>query len=323
MEKAEKLPVSAKPFRRKPKEHTLVKHIKEDRELLLMTLPAVIKIFIFSYIPIFGIIIAFEDYIPAQGVFGSPLVGFKNFEFFFKSNSALTILRNTIGINVLNIVLATVANVLFALLLYEIASHVLLKIYQTVMFIPYFFSWVLVGLMMTALLGPTSGFLTNLIAHISGNHIDFYSQPWYWVIILPLVHVWKGVGFGSLIYYSVLMSIDKELFEAARIDGATKMQTIWNISLPFLMPMISVMTILAVGSIIRADFGLFYFVPQNVPSLYPVTDVIDTYVFRALAQNGDFTMSSAVGVFQSVVGFVLVIVTNKVAKKYNEDYALF
>lgn len=305
------------------KKSTLLRHAKEDRALLVMCLPAVVKILIFSYLPMVGILIAFEDYIPAKGIFGSQFVGLKNFEFFFKSQSAFITLRNTIGMNVLNMILSTFANVLFALLLYEISRRTLLKIYQTIMFIPYFFSWVLVGLMMTALLQPSTGLLTTLIQHLTGKEISFYSQPVYWLFILPLVHVWKGVGFGSLIYYSVLMNIDSDLFEAARIDGATKMQTIWHISLPFLIPMICVLNLLAVGNIIRADFGLFYFVPRNVAQLYPVTDVIDTYIFRALTINGDFTMSAAVGVFQSVVGFVLIIAANKIVRAVSRDYSLF
>lgn len=303
--------------------HALLRNLKQDRELLVMCLPAIIKIFIFSYLPIFGIVIAFENYIPIKGIFGSEFVGFKNFEFFFTSQSVMTVLRNTLGINLLCIILGLACNVLFALLLYEVVSRLMLKVYQTIMFIPYFFSWVLVGLMLTTLLSSPNGLVVSLAHTLFGQRMDFYTQPAYWVAILPIVSVWKGLGFGSLIYYSVLMSIDKELFEAARIDGATKAQTIWNISVPFLIPMMSVMTILAIGNIIRADFGLFYFVPRNVPQLYPVTDVIDTYVYRALAVNGDFGMSSAVGVFQSVIGFVMVLASNKIAKSVNKDYSLF
>ena len=177
--------------------------------------------------------------------------------------------------------------------------------------------------MMTALLQPTNGLLTTIIRNITGREVSFYTEPNYWIGILPLVHVWKGVGFGSLIYYAVLMNIDNDLFEAARMDGATKMQTIWHISLPCLIPMICVLNLLAVGNIIRADFGLFYFVPRNIPQLYPVTDVIDTYIFRALTVNGDFSMSAAVGVFQSVVGFVLILTANKIVRSVNRDYSLF
>ncbi|SDD48026.1 putative aldouronate transport system permease protein [Paenibacillus sp. UNCCL117] len=300
-----------------------LRHVKEDRQLILMTLPAVIKIFIFSYLPMFGIVMAFKDYVPVKGILGSSWNGFANFEFFFKSVDAWKILRNTIGLNAMLIVVELLASVCFALLLYEVTSKRMLKVYQSVMFFPYFFSWVLVGLMLTTLLNPSTGMLTTLIRQLTGNEVSFYSEPWYWLIILPLVGVWKGTGFGSLIYYSALMSIDRELFEAAEIDGATKVQSIRHISIPFLAPMMVMLTILSIGHILRADFGLFYFVPRNVSVLYPVTDVLDTYVFRALTVNGDFGMSAAVGVFQSVVGFVLILGTNKLAKLFNKEYGLF
>lgn len=300
-----------------------LKPFKDHRHLLMMSLPAMIKIFIFSYLPMFGIIMAFKDYVPSKGIAGSPWNGVRNFEFFFKSVDAWRILRNTIGLNALLIVVELLAGVIVALLLYEITSRRALKTYQSVMFFPYFFSWVLVGLMLTTLLNPGTGMLTSLIHRLTGNEVSFYSEPWYWIIILPLVGIWKGTGFSSLIYYSALMSIDKELFEAAEIDGASKLKSIRHISLPFLAPMMVMLTILAIGHIMRADFGLFYFVPRNVSLLYPVTDVLDTYVFRALTVSGDFAMSSAVGVFQSAVGFILIIGTNRLAKLFNKEYGLF
>lgn len=301
----------------------LQKDLKQNGQMLLMTLPALVKIFIFSYLPIAGVILAFKQFVPSKGIWHSPWNGFDNFEFFFKSETAWTLLRNTIGLNLLGIAASTIANVVLAFLLYEIVSRTRLKIYQTVLFIPYFFSWVLVGLMLTSLLSPTSGLLTDLIHRVFGYEINFYAHPSSWVWILTIVFVWKGAGFGSLIYYSVLLNIDKELFEAAEIDGASRLQTIVRIMLPFLIPMICVLTILALGNIIRADFGLFYFVPQNQPQLYPVTDVIDTYVYRALAGDGDFSVSAAIGLFQSVVGLVLILATNKAAKSINKDYSLF
>ncbi|NOU63902.1 ABC transporter permease subunit [Paenibacillus sp. LMG 31461] len=292
-------------------------------QLIVMSLPAIIKIFVFAYLPMVGIMMAFKDYVPTKGILGSPWNGFDNFKFFFQSADAWRILRNTIGLNGLLIIVELLAGVFFALLLYEVAGKKTLKVYQSVMFFPYFFSWVLVGLMLTTLLNPSTGLLSTLIRKMTGYEVAFYSEPWYWLIILPLVAVWKGTGFSSLIYYSALMSIDKELFEAAEIDGATKVQTVRHISIPFLAPMMVMLTILAIGHIMRADFGLFYFVPRNVSALFPVTDVLDTYVFRALTVNGDFAMSSAVGVFQSIVGFILILGTNRVAKLFNKEYGLF
>lgn len=300
-----------------------VKKFRDNKSLLAMCLPAIIKTIIFAYLPMVGLIIAFKNYTPKLGIFGSEWNGFANFEFFFKSNTAWDVIRNTIGLNFLNIILSTVVNVCLALFLYEVTSRRCLKVYQTVLFIPYFFSWVLVGLMLTVLLSSTSGVLTNAIYALSGEKINFYTQPNYWIAILPIINTWKGAGFGSIIYYSCLMNIDRELFEAAEIDGATKLQRIWNICIPFLKPMICVLTIMAIGGIVRADFGLFYFVPRNQAQLYPVTDVIDTYVYRALAENGDFGMSTAIGLIQSVLGFILVLGSNKIANMFDRDYALF
>ncbi|THF79187.1 sugar ABC transporter permease [Cohnella fermenti] len=288
-----------------------------------MTLPAVVKILIFSYLPLIGIVIAFKDYVPRLGILGSPWNGLENFEFFFKSSDAWRILRNTIGLNALIIAAELVVAVSMALLLYEISNRKALKAYQSIMFFPYFFSWVLTGLMLTTLLNPNNGIVSRLIEDMTGREAAFYSEPWYWIVILPLVSIWKGTGFSSLIYYSALMGIDKDLFEAAEIDGATKLQAMRFISLPFLMPIMVMLTILAVGHILRADFGLFYFVPRNVSALYPVTDVLDTYVFRALTVNGNFTMSAAVSVFQSFVGLVLILGTNRLAKMYDKEYGLF
>ncbi|WP_240941619.1 ABC transporter permease subunit [Paenibacillus sp. HB172176] len=292
-------------------------------QLIAMALPAIVKIFVFAYLPMIGIIMAFKDYVPSQGIVGSHWNGFDNFTFFFQSSDAWRILRNTLGLNALLIVVELIAGVFFALLLYEVTARKALKVYQSVMFFPYFFSWVLVGLMLTTLLNPSTGMLTTIIRKVTGYEVGFYSEPWYWLIILPLVAVWKGTGFSSLIYYSALMSIDKELFEAAEIDGATRLQSVRHISIPFLAPMMVMLTILAIGHIMRADFGLFYFVPRNVSALFPVTDVLDTYVFRALTVNGDFAMSAAVGVFQSAVGFVLILGTNKLSKLFNKEYGLF
>ncbi|MGG1515411.1 ABC transporter permease subunit [Paenibacillus oryzisoli] len=303
--------------------HKKRKRFISNWQLIVMSLPAIVKIFIFAYLPMAGIVMAFKDYVPAKGILGSSWNGLDNFKFFFQSADAWKILRNTIGLNGLLIVVELLAGVFFALLLYEVASKRALKVYQSVMFFPYFFSWVLVGLMLTTILNPSTGLLTSIIHKVTGHEIGFYSEPWYWLIILPLVAVWKGTGFSSLIYYSALMSIDKELFEAAEIDGATKVQATRHISIPFLAPMMVMLTILAIGHIMRADFGLFYFVPRNVSALFPVTDVLDTYVFRALTVNGDFAMSSAVGVFQSVVGFVLILGTNRLSKMFNKEYGLF
>ncbi len=299
------------------------KTFRKNSPYLIMTIPAVLKIFIFSYVPMFGIIIAFQNYRASKGLLHSEFVGFKNFEFFFKSIDAGRILWNTLYLNSLMIATGLIVSIVVSLLLFEITSKFRLKIYQSVMFFPFFFSWVLVGLMMGTFLNSDSGLLTRLIHFLTGTNINFYTSPEYWPLILVLVDVWKATGYSSLIYYAVLMSIDKDYYEAAEIDGASRIQKMFYITLPFLIPMAIVLTILAIGNIMRADFGLFYFVPREQGALFATTDVIDTYVFRALRQYGDFAMSSAVSLFQSVVGFVLILATNALVGKYNEQHKLY
>ena len=294
----------------------------KDRALLMMAMPAIIKIFIFSYLPMIGIVIAFKNYYPIKGIFASPWNGLKNFEFFFVSADAWRILRNTIGLNLLMIVTGPVVHITVALLLYTITKPIALKIYQSILFVPHFFSWVLVGLLLTTLLDYPNGLATKLLASLNLD-VNLYGTPAAWVGIIPLVSIWKSTGFKSLIYYAVLMNISTDLFEAARIDGANEMQVVRHISLPHIVPMLIVQLILAVGGIIRGDFGLFYYVPRNLGVLYPVTEVIDTYVFKALTTNGDFGMSAAVGLFQSVVGCLMILLTNKLASSVDSSLGLF
>ena len=294
----------------------------KDRALLMMAMPAIIKIFIFSYLPMIGIVIAFKNYYPIKGIFASPWNGLKNFEFFFVSADAWRILRNTIGLNLLMIVTGPVVHITVALLLYTITKPIALKIYQSILFVPHFFSWVLVGLLLTTLLDYPNGLATKLLASLNLD-VNLYGTPAAWVGIIPLVSIWKSTGFKSLIYYAVLMNISPDLFEAARIDGANEMQVVRHISLPHIVPMLIVQLILAVGGIIRGDFGLFYYVPRNLGVLYPVTEVIDTYVFKALTTNGDFGMSAAVGLFQSVVGCAMILLTNKLASSVDSSLGLF
>lgn len=296
---------------------------RRNKGLLAMCILPAIKIIIFSYLPMIGIIIAFKNFRAVDGIFGSDWVGLKNFEFFFKSNDAWRVMRNTLTFNVVNIVTSLVTNVVVALLLYEISNRIALKVYQTVLFVPYFFSMVLVGLMLTPLLTSNGGLLTQLIENIWGKEINFYAEPKAWLIILPIVNLWKGVGYGSLIYYSSLMSIDSALFEAAEIDGANKFQRIRHISIPTLMPMACVLTIMNVGDILNSGLGLFYYVTRDAKQLYEWTDVIDTYVFRSLTTGANFSVTSAVTLFQNVVGLILIVVTNKIARSVDKEYALY
>ena len=296
---------------------------KNEIELFSLCFIPLLCLFIFNYIPMFGIIIAFKDYRYNLGILGSKWVGFNNFKFFFESDTFTTILWNTLSMNLIFIVVGIMASVLVAILLFEISSRNATKVYQTMLITPNFLSWVVVSYMVYAFLNPQYGLLNGLLKLMGKEAIDWYATPNAWPVILTISSVWKNVGMDSVVYYAALMGLDTSLFEAAEVDGANKLQVTMKIVLPMLVPLISVLTILKIGNIFRADFGLFYQLTRNVGLLYSKTDVIDTYIFRTMRVVGDMGMSSAVGLMQSVVGFVLVILTNHISKKINPDNALF
>jgi putative aldouronate transport system permease protein len=298
------------------------KHLSKNRELFLLALPAVIFKIIFSYLPLIGLVIAFKKYNYMQGLWGSDWVGLKNFEFFFTSDNAFRITRNTILYNASFIVLTTAIAVTFAILMNEINRR-WLKVHQTILFLPYFLSWVVVSYVTLGFLEQKSGFLNQILISFGAGPVKWYQESAYWPFIIIVVHLWKAVGFSSLIYYAGILGIDPSYYEAAKIDGASKLQMVRNITIPLLTPLIIILFIVAVGGIFRADFGLFFFVPNDVSFLYPVTDVIDTYVYRSLRVVGDLGMSTAVGLYQSVVGFILVLTANWIIKKINSDNALW
>lgn len=294
---------------------------KKTIQISILALPAILLIFVFSYIPISGIFIAFKNINYVDGIFHSPWVGFDNFEFFFTSSDAWTVMRNTLAYNLIFIAVGTFFSVLFAILLNEVLSRKLLKAYQTVFFFPYFFSWVIVAYMVYSFIGPY-GILTSYLKEL-GINFDFYTHTWVWPILLTLINVWKGLGYVSIIFYAGILGIPQEYFEAAEMDGASKLQVIRRITVPLLIPLITIMTLLSIGKIFYSDFGLFFFVPREIGQLYPVTQVIDTYVYRMLIGSGDIGMSSAVGLFQSTMGFIIVLISNFVVRKVNEENKLF
>lgn len=300
-----------------------ITHLKDNLQYFTLALPAIIFLLVFAYWPMFGIILAFKDFKVPKGIWGSPWVGFKNFEFFFTSQDAWRVTRNTLLLNSLFIVASVTCAVIFALIMYEVIKATHVKLYQTVSIIPSFLSWVVVGYIVYVFLDPAKGTVNQLIVALGGNGISWYNEPQYWPIILMFSKIWQGVGIGSIIYYAALMGVDSELFEAAEIDGANKLQRILHISLPQITPVITIMTILEIGKIFRADFGLFYNVTRNVGALYPTTDVIDTYIFRALMTQGNIGMSGAVSLFQSVVCFAMLLIANWIVKKIEPDNSLF
>lgn len=299
--------------------------IKENLQLGALTLPVVVLLGVFSYFPMFGIILAFKNYKVTKGIFGSEWMDplFKNFEFFLKSQDAFRVTRNTILLNFLFIFAGTACAVVFAILMYEIKKALHVKVYQTLSILPSFLSWVAVSYIVYGFLDGEKGLLNQAIRLFGGENVAWYTTPEFWPAILTIVVVWHAVGLKSIMYYASLMGIDKELFEAAEMDGANKLQRIIHISLPHLIPIVTIMVILDIGKIFRADFGLFYNVTRNVGVLYPTTDVIDTYVFRALMENGNIGMSSAASVIQSVVCFVTLVTVNAIVKKVSPENALF
>ena len=294
-----------------------------QRNMLILAALPIIQIFIFAYLPMFGLVIAFKDYRFDTGIWGSKWVGLDNFKFFLTSKEFTSIAWNTIFLNFLFIIVGMIAAIFVAVLLFELVGRANTKIYQTVMITPNFLSWVIVGYMAYAFLNPEAGFINGMLQKFGLQKVNWYSEPGYWPVILTIVSVWKGVGMNSVYYYANLMGIDSSLFEAAEIDGASKLQKTRYITVPCLKKLAIMLFIMSVGGIFRSDFGLFYQVTRDVGTLYKTTDVMDTYIFRALKTVGDMSMSSAAGFLQSIVGFITVIITNAVVKRLQEDCAMF
>lgn len=298
-----------------------IKLWKKNSGLTILTIPAVIVLFIMCYLPMFGIIIAFKDYNYSLGILNSPWNGFKNFEFFFKSSDALRITRNTLLYNSVYIIAGTSVAVLFAICMNELSKR-WIKVYQTIMFIPYFISWIVVGYLMISFFDTQYGLINRVIGNLGGNAIGWYNTKGYWPFILIFMNLWKYVGYNTVIYYATIIGIDPSYYEAAKLDGAGGIQMIKYITLPMLKKMIIILFILSLGNIFRGDFGLHYFGTNNAGALYAVTDVIDTYAFRALRQMGDIPMASAVSAFQSIVGCITILFANRIIKKIDADAAL-
>lgn len=303
---------------------SLWKRLRPYLPLYLMMVPGAVYLIINNYIPMAGITIAFEQFNYSKGMWGSPFVGLKNFEFLFKTKDAWIITRNTLLYNVAFIVLGTVLAIAVAILLNEIHSSLAKKIYQTTILVPFLISIVVVSYLVYAFLSSDSGFINNSILKPLGmESVSWYTSPQYWPFILILVNVWKGLGYNCIIYYATLVGIDKGYYEAAVIDGANRWQQVVHVTLPSLKPTIITLTLMAVGKIFYSDFGLFYQVPMNSGPLMDVTNTIDTYVYRGLMSLNNISMSSAAGVYQSLVGFLLVLTANWVVKKLSPDNALF
>lgn len=295
---------------------------RTDKQLLMLCLPALLKIFIFSYLPMIGIIIAFQFFKPDYGFMYSPFVGFKNFDYLIKSSAFIRIFSNAVILNMLFVIFTTIVALMLGLFLFEFTNKFFLKITQTVMIFPFFVAWPLVGAVLIALIGDT-GAVTKFIEMMTGNTINFYNSPQYWRLILTVVQVWKVAGLQAIIYSALLMSADREIYEAASIDGAGMFKKMFMLSLPHLSVMIVLNIIMSMANIVKFDFGMIWFLTNQKSMLQPTTDVIETYMYRVVRTNGDYSIGAAVGLLQGVTGLVLSIITNWVCRRISKESAIF
>ncbi|OPH58670.1 sugar ABC transporter permease [Paenibacillus ferrarius] len=301
----------------------LLYRMRSKKTLLFMIAPAVIYFLLFSYVPMAGIVLAFKQYRYDLGIIGSPWVGLDNFKFFFMTGDAFRVTSNTMLYNAVFILLNNVLQIIVAIFMAEIGSKLFRKTAQTLMFLPYFLSWVVVGAVAYNLFNFEHGTINTLLRSLHLPELDIYTTPEYWKYILIFFSAWKAVGYGAVFYMASILSIDRETYEAAEIDGANVFQRIRYITLPSLRPTITILVLLAIGGIFRGDFGLFYQLVGNNGLLYQTTDVIDTYVYRSLLVNNEIGMSSAIGFYQSILCFVTIMATNFLVRKSDKDNALF
>lgn len=296
--------------------------IKYRALFLMVLLPASVLLFN-NYVPMFGVVVAFKNYNFVDGIWGSPWAGFENFKYLFQTEDAWNATRNTVLYNSVFIVLNTSCAIFLAITLNELRSRRLSRFFQSSLLFPYFLSFVVVSYLVYAFLGGY-GYINKAILEPLGiAEISWYTEPDYWTGILPLVNLWKNIGYGMVVYLAAIVGIDQEYYEAAVIDGASKWQQIRRITVPLMAPVIVIMVILQIGHIFNADFGLFYQVPLNTGVLLPTTNVIDTFVYRSLIVSGNVGMSSAAGLYQSTVGIILVLVTNFIIRRVSRENALF
>lgn len=305
------------------KKMTLLLDIRRNPFSYAMLVPAAAFTVLFGYLTYPYIIIAFQKYNYSKGVLGSPFVGLENFMFFLRSNNAANVIFNTVWLNLLSIFFSTILAVSLAVMLNEVRGRAFIKITQTTMLFPNYISWVVVSYLLTTFLSTKSGIINIWLSSIGMEKINFYSMPHYWRTILVIVRVWKGVGMSAVIYLAAIAGIDTSVYEAAVIDGATRFKRIWHITVPLLMPTVCIMTLLSLGKIMYGDFGMIYAIVGDNGLLFKTTDVIDTYIFRILRKTGDPSQSMAIGLLQSLMGFVMVFLSNYAVKRFFPDGALF
>lgn len=300
------------------------KKLKRFLPLYLMMVPGLLYLVINNYIPLAGLQLAFKKFKYTEGIWGSPFVGLKNFAYLFKTNDAWLLFRNTIGYNLLFLVLNTALAIGVAILLNEVRNRAVKKVSQTLILIPYLLSYVVISYIVYALLGQSNGMINNSILKPMGiEPVSWYTKPKYWPLILTLVQAWKSFGYNSIIYYATIIGFDKTLYEAASVDGAGIGRKIRSITIPLLKPTMITLTLMSIGRMFYSDFGLFFQVPMNSGMLQKATTTIDTYVYRGLMESNDIGRAAAAGFLQSVLGFVTVFAANAIVRKIESENALF
>lgn len=300
-----------------------IRYYKRYLPLYLMMLPALIYLFINNYLPMSGLVLAFEKYNVKDGIWGSQFTGFKNFTFLLKNNDLPILFRNTLGYNLCFILINLVLGVTLAILITEITNLKFRKAAQSSILFPFVVSIVIVSYMVRAFLDPEAGLLNHLLVSMGRQKVAWYDTAKYWPFILIFVNTWKGVGYGCILYISSILGIDMSLYESASLDGATKFQKIRYITLPFLKPTMITVSLLSLGRVFNSDFGLFFQVPQNSGLISSTTQTIDTFVYNVLITQSNVGMSAAASFFQSVMGFLMIMVFNAITRKISRENALF
>lgn len=290
-----------------------------------MAMPSVLLTFFLAYVPMSGLVLAFKNYRYDRGIWGSDWNGFENFRYLFVSGAGWTITRNTILYNLLNLITSQLLAVIVAIVISEMMGRLYKRVVQSVIFLPYFISWVIVGIFAYNIFNYETGLMNNIVRAFGGEAINLYTKDiaWVWVIIICCFNSWKWTGYNSIIYIAAITSLDAECYEAADIDGANIFQKIWYITLPGIKGTFITMILLQVGRILRGDFEMFYQLIGSNGQLYDMTDVIDTYVFRSLLTSANIGMTAAASFYQSALCFIIIVVVNQIVKKIEEDYALF
>ena len=302
---------------------TIIKNIRKNFGLYLMAVPGLLFFATFSLFPTYCHTLAFKDYRPMDGIFGSRWAGFQNFRFFFGNNDWLIVTRNTLMLNFMFITLTIVISLTIAIFLDEVGNIFAKRFMQSIIFLPYFVSWLVVSILAFALLNQSTGVINVILRSFGAEAVPFYNTPRVWPGILTFVYVWRFCGWYSIIFLSAITAISPDFYEAAKIDGASRVQQVWHITLPNLRGTAIMLILLAVGRIFYGDFGMIYGIVGDNGLLFETTDIIDTFAFRALRMSGDFGRAASVSLYQSVMGFITVLIFNRLIKAVDKDYVLF